>query len=456
MSRNLESRNPCNGELLSSHPPLDAAALESRLAAAEAANAAWHDRPLPERIRLLADMSTLLERETGRLARLMSLEMGKPIREARAEVAKCALGCRHYAEHAQGYLRPEVIVSDATRSYVDCQPLGTILAIMPWNFPFWQVFRCAAPALAAGNTVLLKHAANVPQCALAIGELFERAGFPSGVFQTLLIEAVRAEALIADPRIMAVSLTGSEAAGRRVAAAAGAALKKSVLELGGSDPFVVLEDADLDLAAQTAVTARFQNSGQSCIAAKRFIVLDAVADAFLKRFQDSVEALVEGDPLKEETQVGPLARADLRAQLHQQVQESIALGARLLCGGRLPDGPGYFYPPTILDAVRPGMPAWSEELFGPVAALIRVADEEEALRVANDSRFGLGASAWTRDAARGERFIQRVESGLGFVNGMVRSDPRLPFGGVKASGYGRELSAHGLREFVNLRTIWIR
>lgn len=452
----MESRNPANGALLAGFPEPDDSALEARLALTATANAGWRERPLAERRAALSGIAALLDQESEHLARTMTLEMGKPIREARAEIAKCALGCRHYVEHAAAYLRPEIIASDAMRSYVDCQPLGTILAIMPWNFPFWQVFRCAAPALAAGNTMLLKHAANVPQCALAIEDLLARAGLPAGVFQALLIRAERAERLIADPRVAAVTLTGSETAGRRVAAAAGAALKKSVLELGGSDPFVVLEDADLDLAAQTAVTARFQNNGQSCIAAKRFIVLDSVADDFLERFRRGVAALVVGDPLREETQVGPLARADLRDQLHRQVDNSIAAGARLSCGGEIPDGAGYFYPPTILDEVRPGMPAYSEEMFGPAAAVIRVADEEEALRVANDSRFGLGASVWTQDATRGERFIRRVESGLGFVNGMVRSDPRLPFGGVKASGYGRELSAYGLREFVNLRTVWIR
>jgi succinate-semialdehyde dehydrogenase/glutarate-semialdehyde dehydrogenase len=336
------------------------------------------------------------------------------------------------------------------------QPLGTVLAVMPWNFPFWQVFRFAAPALVAGNTGLLKHASNVPQCALAIEAIFTGAGIPAGVFRTLMIESSRVAAVIADPRVHAVTLTGSDTAGRQVAAAAGSHIKKSVLELGGSDPFIVLEDADLELAVEQAVTSRFLNTGQSCIAAKRFIVPEAIADEFVQRFREAVEDLAQGDPLDEANRLGPMAREDLRDDLHRQVEDSLAQGAVAVTGCRVPAGPGAYYPPSILDRVGPGMRAWREELFGPVASIIRVGNEAEAVRVANDTGFGLGGSVWTRDSARGERVARRLECGCAFVNGLVKSDPRLPFGGVKASGYGRELSRLGMREFLNAKTIWIR
>jgi succinate-semialdehyde dehydrogenase/glutarate-semialdehyde dehydrogenase len=350
----------------------------------------------------------------------------------------------------------EVIPSDAGKSLVAYQPLGTVLAVMPWNFPLWQVFRFAAPALAAGNTALLKHASNVPQCALAIERVFTDAGFPSGVFKTLMIRAAQVEQVIGDARVHAVTLTGSEAAGRQVAAAAGTHLKKSVLELGGSDPFIVLADADLEATVNTALVSRFQNAGQSCIAAKRFIVVDDIADAFVERFTSGVETLQPGNPNDAHTTLAPMAREDLRNELHAQVNDSLARGATAVTGCAPLAGPGFFYAASILDHVTPGMPAYEQELFGPVAAVIRVRNETEALAVANASRFGLGASVWTQDAARGERLARQIQSGACFVNGLVKSDPRLPFGGVKASGYGRELSHHGLREFVNAKTLWVR
>jgi succinate-semialdehyde dehydrogenase/glutarate-semialdehyde dehydrogenase len=382
--------------------------------------------------------------------------MGKLLSEARAEVAKCALACDYYAEQAPAFLADEVIASDAGKSLVAYQPLGTVLAVMPWNFPLWQVFRFLAPTLAAGNTGLLKHASNVPQCALAVERLVQEAGFPEGVFRTLLIDARDVAGVIADPRVQAVTLTGSEPAGRQVAATAGEQLKKSVLELGGSDAFVVLEDADLDLAVPQAVASRFLNAGQSCIAAKRFIVLAAVAEDFVARFKTAIEALTPGDPTAADSSLAPMARTDLREELHAQVQASVAAGATLVTGGSVMAGPGAFYAPTLLDHVGPGMAAFEEELFGPVATVIRVADEAEALAVANDSRFGLGGSVWTRDTTRGEAFARRLQAGAAFVNGMVKSDPRLPFGGIKASGYGRELSHFGLHEFVNAKTVWIK
>jgi len=388
-------------------------------------------------------------------AALITREMGKPLREARAEIEKCAWGCDYYSEHATAFLAAEPATSDATRSFIAYPPLGTLLAIMPWNFPFWQVFRACAPALAAGNTILLKHASNVPQCALAIEEII-RETFPADVLRTLLIGPEQAERLIADPRVHGVTLTGSEAAGRRVAATAGAHLKKTVLELGGSDAFVVLRDADLELAVSGAVTSRFLNGGQSCIAAKRLILVPEVAEAFIARFRERLTALKSGDPMREDTDVGPMARADLRDQLHRQVSASIQLGATPLLGCEPAAGRGYFYKVSLLDRVTPGMPAFDEELFGPVAAIIHARDEDDALRLANAHKYGLGGSVWTRDAARGEAFARALQSGQVFVNGVVKSDPRLPFGGIKASGYGRELALAGIREFVNTKTVWIR
>ena len=452
----IESINPADGTQVSCFEPMNAGAVAERLDAARLAAWDWGRQPLSRRTGLLTSVAALLRERRAELATLMSREMGKLIGEAEAEIDKCALVCEHYAEHAGTYLADELIASDAGRSLVACQPLGTVLAVMPWNFPFWQLFRCAAPALAAGNPVLLKHASNVPGCALAIEALFRNAQAPTGVFATLLIGADAVAGVIADPAVRAVSLTGSDLAGRKVAAMAGSHLKKTVLELGGSDAFVVLDDADLDLAAEMAVKGRFINAGQSCIAAKRYIVVESVFAPFLERLRAGIEALRPGDPLRRDTRLAPMARADLRDELHAQVQASIEAGAVPVVGGHALDGPGYFYAATLLDQVAPGMPAYDDELFGPVASLIHAADEDDALRIANDTRFGLGGSVWTRDNARGERFARCMACGCAFVNGIVKSDPRLPFGGIGDSGYGRELSRLGIREFVNQQTIWIR
>ena len=450
------SINPANGEQLAEFPLWDAGQLEQALSEAWAAQRLWRQQPLADRCVRLQQAAQVLRQRRDALARLITLEMGKLYGEALAEIDKCAWVCEYYAEQAPGFLADEFLPSDASRSLVCYQPLGVVLAVMPWNFPFWQVFRFAAPALAAGNTGVLKHASNVPQCALAIEAVFREAGFPAGCFRTLMIPSSEVRGVIEDPRIAAVTLTGSEPAGRQVAAAAGGALKKCVLELGGSDPFVVLEDADLGMAVEQAVSSRFLNSGQSCIAAKRFILLAAIADEFVDRFAARVQALRPGEPLDEATTLAPMARRDLRDELHQQVQASVAKGARLVCGGMPLDRPGTFYAPTILDHVTPEQPAWHEEFFGPVALMIRVQDEDEAVAVANDSPFGLGSSVWTADQQRGEAVARRIEAGCGFVNGMVKSVPSLPFGGIKNSGYGRELSRHGMLEFTNAKTLWLR
>jgi acyl-CoA reductase-like NAD-dependent aldehyde dehydrogenase len=452
----LESINAATGEQLSAFDFWNDATLENALESAAEASRAWRSRSVGERAEYVGALASHLRERSDELARLASLEMGKPVREARAEVEKSAWACEYYAEHAEAMLHAEPVSTDASRSYIDYEPLGTVFAIMPWNFPFWQVFRHVAPTLAAGNTLLLKHAPNVPQVAAAIEDLIREAGVPEGVFINLPIDIEQSAKVIADGRVHAVTLTGSERAGRSVAALAGQNLKKAVLELGGSDAFIVLDDADLDLVLSQAVTARFQNGGQSCIAAKRMILTAGIADAFAERFVEAVSALKVGDPLDESTQIGPMARADLRDQLAQQVERSIASGAQCRLGGHVLEGPGHFYAPTVLDHVGIGMPAYHEELFGPVATMIRVQDADEALEVANSSRFGLGGSIWTRDTARGERLAQAIESGCAFVNGMVKSDPRLPFGGVKASGYGRELGVQGIHEFVNVKSIWIR
>src|SRR3569832_1345952 len=396
----------------------------------------WAATPVDERCRIVRRAADILRARRAELDALITLEMGKLVEQARDEVEKCAAGCEYYAEHAPGYITDEPVDTDASRSLVAYEPLGTVLAVMPWNFPFWQVFRFAAPARAAGNTALLKHAANVPQCALAIERVFKEAGAPDGVFRTLMIASRDVEGIIADHRVQAVTLTGSESAGRMVAAAAGAHLKKSVLELGGSDPFIVLEDCDLELTVDTAVQSRFQNAGQSCIAAKRFIVIDRIADEFLARFKAAVERLTPGDPMHEETTLAPMARGDLRDDLHKQVVTSIARGAVAVCGCALVQREGFYYAASILDHVGPGMPAFDEELFGPVAAVIRARDEDEAVRIANASRYGLGSSVWTRNAARGERIARRIHSGSCFVIGMMRSDPRRPGGGGEAAGDG--------------------
>jgi succinate-semialdehyde dehydrogenase / glutarate-semialdehyde dehydrogenase len=452
----LRSIDPSNGGELATFPELDAAGIEAALERAWGSRHAWRDAGLDLRTGLLRSVAGVLRAEKARFADLMTSEMGKPIVEAEAEVEKCAWTATWIADNAARLLADEPIESTATKSYVRFQPLGVVLAVMPWNFPFWQAFRAALPALAAGNVMLLKHSSNVPQCALAIEDVFREAGVPKGVFQTLLIGSGAIEGIVSDRRVAGVTLTGSEAAGMQVAAAAGKALKKSVLELGGSDPFIVLEDADVKAAATVACRARNQNNGQSCIAAKRFIVAEPVAKEFEEQFSAAVAALKVGDPKDRANQVGPLARADLVDDLERQVKESVKNGAKVLTGGkRRDDNGGYFFEPTVLTGVRPGMPVFNEETFGPVAAVIRVRDAEEALKVANDTEFGLGSSIWTKDVERGEMMAERVEAGLVFVNGMVASDARLPFGGVKRSGYGRELSSHGIREFTNIQTVWV-
>ena len=451
----INSINPASAEVLARFDPFTPDEVDHALDQAEDAFIAWRERSFEERAVPMRRLAALLRERADRYGRLITLEMGKPIVEARAELEKCAWGCEHYAEHAARYLADEVITTNARRSLVAFQPLGIILAVMPWNFPFWQVIRFAAPALMAGNSAVLKHASNVPQCALAIEEVFRDAGFPEGLLRTLLLAGSQVEPIIDDPRVRAVTLTGSSDTGSRIAQLAGRALKKTVLELGGSDPFIVLADADLGQAAKIATRARNQNTGQSCIAAKRFIAVESIATDFERRFAAEVAALQVGDPLDTQTQIGPLAREDLRETLERQVRESVGMGARVLTGGGRGDRKGWYYQPTVLADVTENMPVFKEETFGPVAAVVRVRDADEAVRVANDSAYGLGANLWTRDLALGERLARRIESGSVFVNGMVASDPRLPFGGVKRSGYGRELSSYGIKEFVNIQTIWI-
>jgi succinate-semialdehyde dehydrogenase/glutarate-semialdehyde dehydrogenase len=451
----LKSIDPSNGKELATFPELDEAGIEAAIDRAYASRHAWRDAGMDLRTAILRSVSGVLRAEKARFAALMTAEMGKPIVEAEAEVEKCAWTAAWIADNAARLLADEPLESTATKSYVRFQPLGVILAVMPWNFPFWQAFRAGLPALAAGNVMLLKHASNVPQCALAIEDVFREAGVPKGVFQTLLIGSGPVEGIVSDRRVAGVTLTGSEAAGAHVAATAGKALKKSVLELGGSDPFIVLEDADVKTAAAVACRARNQNNGQSCIAAKRFIVAEPIADEFEELFTKAVAALKVGNPMDRAHQVGPLARADLVDDLERQVKESVKKGAKVLTGGKRLDNGGYFFEPTVLTGVKPGMPVYNEETFGPVAAVIRVRDAEEALKVANDSEFGLGSAIWTNDTERAELLAERVEAGLVFVNGMVASDARLPFGGVKRSGYGRELSSYGIREFTNIQTVWV-
>ncbi|MCW8919812.1 MAG: NAD-dependent succinate-semialdehyde dehydrogenase [Gammaproteobacteria bacterium] len=448
--------NPLSGELIREFAQWNDVQLETALAQSAVASTGWQTRRIEERAALMRRAAGVLRARGDELAALITLEMGKLLRESKAEVEKCAWVCDYYAAEAPAFLADELVASDAGRSLIAYQPLGTVLAVMPWNFPLWQVFRFAAPTLMAGNCGVLKHASNVPQCALTIESIFREAGFPEGVFRTLLIGAAQVDRVIRDPRIHAVTLTGSESAGRQVAASAGAALKPSLLELGGSDPFIVLEDADLDLAIPQAVVSRFLNCGQSCIAAKRFIVVDAIADEFVARLATAVAGLTAGDPVDPATTLAPMARDDLRDALHRQVVESVTRGAEIITGGQPLQRPGAYYAATILDRVAPGQPAYSEELFGPVATIIRARDEADALRLANDTEFGLGASIWSGDGARAEQLARQLQSGCVFVNGMVKSDPRLPFGGVKNSGYGRELSLLGIRQFVNAKTLWIR
>jgi succinate-semialdehyde dehydrogenase/glutarate-semialdehyde dehydrogenase len=448
--------NPATGEVIKTFEPLTEAQIEAKLQRATDAFREHRKTSFADRAAKMRRAADILEKEKDECAHLMTLEMGKPLKAAVAEAQKCAVGCRYYADHAEKFLADEVAETTAKKSFVRYLPLGPILAIMPWNFPFWQVFRFVAPALMAGNVGLLKHASNVPQCALKIEEIVRRAGFDDGVFQTLLIGSGPVDGILNDPRVVAATLTGSEQAGIQVGVSAAKRIKKVVLELGGSDPFIVMPSADLDAAVATAVDARVQNNGQSCIAAKRFIIAEKIADEFERKFVKRMQELRVGDPFDEGTQLGPLANADAVTSLDSDVKKTIAGGARVLTGGTPLARPGNYYAPTVLTDIPKDSPAYKEEFFGPVASIFRVKDIDQAIALANDSRFGLGASAWTKDPAETERFINELEAGMVFLNKMVASDPRVPFGGVKYSGHGRELAREGIREFVNIKTVWIQ
>jgi len=452
----ITSVNPANGKTLRSYNEMTPEEAACAVEHAHETWTSWRKTSFAERGRLMTRAGVILRERKHELAKLMALEMGKPVKQGIAEAEKCAWVCDYYAVNAEAHLAPDLIKTEGSQSYVAFEPLGVVLAVMPWNFPLWQVFRFAAPALMAGNAGVLKHSSNVPGCALVIEEIITQAGFPEGAFRTLLIGSRQVPAVIEHPRVRAVTLTGSTPAGKSVAAQAGASLKKTVLELGGSDPYVVLEDADLDIAVQTCVNSRLINSGQSCINAKRFIIVEPISAAFTDRYVAVMKSKKVGDPLLEGTDVGPLARHDLRDELHHQVLMSIKRGARLLLGGEIPSGSGAYYPPTVLADVTPGMPAYEDELFGPVAAIIRARNEEDAMRIANDSVFGLGAAVFTQDLKRGERIARELEAGSTFVNALVASDPRLPFGGIKQSGYGRELGSYGIKEFVNVKTVYVK
>ncbi|TMH69107.1 MAG: NAD-dependent succinate-semialdehyde dehydrogenase [Betaproteobacteria bacterium] len=450
----IEAINPATGELVAKYDPMSGTTIARIVGDVHSAFLEWRRATFAERARPMRNVAAILRDEAGALARLMAQEMGKPVRDGIAEVQKCASACDFFADNAARFLARESVATEARASFVDFNPLGVVLAVMPWNFPFWQVFRFAAPGLMAGNAAVLKHASNVPGCALTIEDVFRRAAFPTNLFRTLMIESPQVASVIEHPLVRAATLTGSGPAGRAVARKAGELLKKTVLELGGSDPYLVLEDADVEAAAVVCTKARLVNSGQSCIAGKRFIVVDAIRRPFEERFVARMRAAKMGDPLNESTEIGPLARRDLREALHRQVEGSIAKGAKCLLGGAIPEGAGAYYPATVLTDVRKGMPAFDEELFGPAAAIVPVRNEDEAIAAANDSPFGLGAGILTRDIRHGERIAaERIESGCVFVNDAVRSDQRLPFGGVKESGYGRELSAYGIKEFVNIKTV---
>ncbi len=449
--------NPSTGDTIATYDEMTSEEVELTINRVQVAFFHWRRTDFAERANLLNKAAELLREYSKKYARIMTAEMGKPITDARSEVEKSAWVCEYYAKNGERFLRPEAIETEATKSFITFQPLGVVLAVMPWNYPFWQVFRFAAAGLMAGNTVVLKHAANVPGCALAIEEIFRKAGFPEHVFRTLLVGSDKVDRIISNPNIKGVTLTGSVGAGRVVAEKAGAMLKKAVLELGGSDPYLILEDADLEEAVKTCVFSRLLNSGQSCIAAKRFVVVASQREQFEKRFTQRMAEAKMGDPTAKDTEVGPQARPDLREDLHRQVLQSIKKGARLLLGGQVPNGKGSFYPPTVLTDVSKGMPAYDEELFGPVGAIVPVQDEDEAIQVANETSFGLGAAVFTKDVVRGERIAaEKLEAGCCFVNDFVRSDPRLPFGGIKESGYGRELSHYGIKEFVNIKTVVVK
>jgi succinate-semialdehyde dehydrogenase / glutarate-semialdehyde dehydrogenase len=451
----IASINPATGELTKRFEPHRDAEIEKALKRAVSAFEKHRRSSFADRAAKLQRAAEILEKDRDHLARIITSEMGKLLRGALEEIEKCARGCRYYAEHGEKFLTEQIVSSDATRSLIRYEPLGIILAIMPWNFPFWQVFRFAAPALMAGNVGLLKHASNVPQCALAIEKIFRDAGFDDGVFQTLLIENEATEKIIRDPRVKAVTLTGSERAGSAVASTAGRELKKTVLELGGSDPFIVMPSANFEEALSTGVKSRMVNSGQSCIAAKRFIVADGIYDKYVAEFVEKMKKLKVGDPTKEGTEVAPLSSENILRGVDEQVQKSVGAGAKILCGGKRVPGSGYFYEPTVLTDIPNEAPAYREEVFGPVALFFRARDRKEAVVIANDSTFGLGASVWTNDAGEQEFFSRELESGMVFINAMVASDPRVPFGGVKHSGYGRELGAEGIREFTNIKTVWV-
>jgi succinate-semialdehyde dehydrogenase/glutarate-semialdehyde dehydrogenase len=449
----IASINPTTGEALKEFAVIGPQEIEEKLAKAARAFETHRRTSFAQRAEQLTAAANLLEQDQDRLARIMTLEMGKLLRAAGEEITKCVRGCRFYAQNAERFLTEQDVRTEAAKSYIRYEPIGPVLAIMPWNFPFWQVFRFAAPALMAGNVALLKHAANVPQCALAIEDIFRRAGFEDGVFQTLLIEAEQTRPLIEDSRVKAVTLTGSERAGSEVASAAGRQIKKSVLELGGSDPFIVMPSAHIETAIKTGVAARIQNTGQSCIAAKRFILADQIYEEFVSEFVARMRALKIGDPLEPATEIGPLATEAILRGVDEQVQKSVAAGAKLLTGGKRIDRAGFFYAPTVLTNIPTECPAYREEIFGPVACFFRAADAAEAVEIANDSSFGLGASAWTADPVEQQFFSQGLEAGMVFINSMVASDPRLPFGGAKRSGFGRELGAEGIREFVNIKAV---
>jgi len=448
--------NPANGQTVKTFTPHTAAEVDAKLTLATNTFKSFRTLPFSQRGKWFRNAAEILEQRQTELAQLMTLEMGKPIKQAIAEVNKCALVCRFYADQAETFLADETVKTDAGQSFIAYQPLGVILAVMPWNFPFWQVFRFAAPALMAGNVGLLKHASNVPQCALAIADIFQQAGFPEGAFQTLLIGGKEASALMADDRIQAATLTGSEPAGASLASAAAQHIKKTVLELGGSDPFIVLEDADLDEALNVAVPARMQNNGQSCIAAKRFIVQESIAETFFAQLAQKFQALNIGDPTLETTDIGPLATPDILQDIIDQVDQTLAAGATCLCGGKALDQPGHYYPPTLLTNIPPDAPTYRQEFFGPVALGFTVKNLEAAIALANDIPFGLGASAWTNNPEAQQRLIRELEAGAVFINGMTKSDPRIPFGGIKRSGFGRELGRMGILEFVNAKTVWVK
>ena len=452
----IQTINPATGNLIKSFAELSSEEINETINDVQNEFLSWREIQFSERSKLMFNAAKLLRENKNRYAGIMTLEMGKPISQAIAEAEKCAWVCEYYAENAKSILADEVIKTDASESYVQFDPLGIVLAVMPWNFPFWQVFRFAAPALMAGNVGILKHASNVPQTALIIEEIFREAGFPKNVFRTLLIGPKLVDEVIKNPKVKAATLTGSEYAGSKVAEMSGKMLKKTVMELGGSDPYIIFADADIDNAVNTAVTARLLNNGQSCIAAKRFIVVEDIADEFEKKFVEKMRAVKVGDPMEEETELGPLAREDLLIELNTQVEQSVKAGAEILTGGKRLDREGYFYPATILSNVKKGMPAYEQEMFGPVAAIIKAKNEEEAIKIANDSEFGLGASLWTSDIEKAKYLSHNIESGSVFINGLVKSDPRLPFGGIKKSGYGRELSHYGIKEFVNIKTVWIK